>query len=238
MKDIILKNRHKKWFLLQRSHFLSNIQKSIRKFFGRYLFTNLFVSFFNPIKKLNYNLNQEFLLEFNEIFHYLPKKINNIVDIGSGLGIINIYINDKFDNNIDFTLIDRTYIEKKISYGFNEKRQFYNDFNITLNFLTINGIKEEQLNLIDVDSKHMINKKFDLVISLLSLGYHYPITQYVEFFRKNTHNNTKFIFDLAEEYNDFNKIAKMFHSIDIIKKSSQRNHNYLRVCCIGFKSNL
>ena len=235
MREIILNNRHKKYFLLQRNHFLSDTQKNIRKLFGRYLFTNLFVFFFNPIEKLNHKLNQEFRVEFNEMFNYLPKNINNVLDIGSGLGIINIFINDNFNNDVDFTLIDKNYIEKKVSYGFDEKGQFYNDFNVTLNFLTINGIKEEKLNLINVDSKHIINKKFDLVISLLSLGYHYPINQYVEFFKKNTHRDTKFIFDIAEEYNDFNEIAKMFHSIDIIKKSFEKRHNYLRVCCVGFK---
>ena len=144
MKDIILNNRHKKCFLLQRNHFLSNAQKNIRKLFGRYLFTNLFVFFFNPIEKLNHKLNQEFRLEFNEMFNYLPKNINNVLDIGSGLGIINIFINDNFNNDVDFTLIDKNYIEKKVSYGFDEKGQFYNDFNVTLNFLTINGNKKKK----------------------------------------------------------------------------------------------
>ena len=236
MKDIILKNSHKKYFLLQRNQYLSNTQKRLRKLFGRYLFTNLFILFFNPIKKLNHKLNQDFLEEFNEISNYLPKKNQNVLDIGSGLGIINIFINDYYNNIINFTLIDKNYTEKKVSYGFDEKGQFYNDFNVTLDLLTNNGISQEKLNIISVESKHTINKKFDLVISLLSLGYHYSIDQYLEFFNKNTHRNTRFIFDIAKEYNDYNKISKMFYSIKIIKHSNELRHNYLRVCCEGFKN--
>lgn len=236
MRDIILKNKHKKYLLLQRNQYLSNTQKRLRKLFGRYLFTNLFILFFNPIEKLNHKLNQDFNEEFNEISNYLPKKNQNVLDIGSGLGIINIFINDYYNSIIDFTLIDKDYTEKKVSYGFDKKGQFYNNFYATRDLLTSNGISKEKLNIINVESKHTINKKFDLVISLLSLCYHYPIEQYLDIFKKNTHRNTKFIFDIAKEYNDYVEISKMFYSIKIIKHSTELRHNYLRVCCEGFKN--
>ncbi len=234
MKDILLKNKHKKYFLLQRNEFFSDKQKKIRKIFGRYLFTNIFVSYFNPIKNLNLKLNQEFKKEFEEIINYLPQKNQNILDIGSGLGIINIFLNNFYEDAY-FTLIDKNYVEKKVSYGFDEIGQFYNDFNITFDFLKINGIKEEHLDLVNVDSIKKINKKFDLVISLLSLGYHYPLQQYIEFLKKNSHKKTVFIFDLAEQYNDFNIITKMFYHTTIIKNNSCVKQSYNRLCCIGLK---
>ena len=228
MKDILLKNKHKKYFLLQRNEFFSDKQKKIRKIFGRYLFTNIFVSYFNPIKNLNLKLNQEFKKEFDEIINYLPQKNQNILDIGSGLGIINIFLNNFYEDAY-FTLIDKNYVEKKVSYGFDEIGQFYNDFNITFDFLKINGIKEEHLDLVNVDSIKKINKKFDLVISLLSLGYHYPLQQYIEFLKKNSHKKTVFIFDLAEQYNDFNIITKMFYHTTIIKNNSSVKQSYNRL---------
>ena len=234
MKDILLKNKHKKYFLLQRNEFFSDKQKKIRKIFGRYLFTNIFVSYFNPIKNLNIKLNQEFKKEFDEIINYLPQKSQNILDIGSGLGIINIFLNNFYEDAY-FTLIDKNYVEKKVLYGFDERGQFYNDFNITFDFLKSNGIKEEHLDLVNVDSIKKINKKFDLVISLLSLGYHYPLQQYIEFLKKNSHKKTVFIFDLAEEYNDFTIITKMFYHTTIIKKNSSVKQSYNRLCCIGLK---
>ena len=234
MNDILLKKNHKKYFLLQRNEFFSKKQKRIRKIFGRYLFTNFFVSYLNPLSKLNIKLNEEFNKEFKQILNFLPSNISNVLDIGSGLGIINIFLNNYY-KDIDFTLIDKNFIEKKVSYGFDEKGQFYNDFEVTLDFLKTNGLSEEKLNLINVDDINKINKNFDFVISLLSLGYHYPLNQYIEFLKKNTHKKSTFIFDVADEYNDFNKISKMFEYVKVIKKNLEVKQSYTRICCIGLK---
>ena len=231
MKIINLNNRYKRYFLLQRNSYLSKSQQKIRKIFGRYLFTNFFVFFFNSIFKINKRLNKEFDIEFNQIINFLPKDVNYILDIGSGLGIIDIYLNNHFNNIPKFTLIDKTRLEKKVSYGFDSQGQFYNNFDLTLDFLKDNGIDRERINLIDVDSKEAVDKNFDIVISLLSMGYHYPINQYLDILTKHTHKNTIFIFDIADEYNNFDLISKMFESVRVIYKSQEIRHNYTRICC-------
>jgi len=43
-----INKRHQKLLLLQRINLISEKQRIIRKKFGRFLFTNLFVNFFNP----------------------------------------------------------------------------------------------------------------------------------------------------------------------------------------------
>ena len=79
-------------------------------------------------------LREEIKKEFDEIINYLPQKNQNILDIGSGLGIINIFLNNFYEDAY-FTLIDKNYVEKKVSYGSDEIGQFYNDFNITFDFI-------------------------------------------------------------------------------------------------------
>ena len=236
MKKIILKNHHKKYFLLQRNAYLSDFQKVLRKKLGRYLFTNLFVNYFNPIKNINNKLNKDFKLEFDAISKFFPKEVDSMLDIGSGLGIIDIFISYYFNNNLNITLIDKNRIEKKVSYGFNAKGQFYNNFDLTLDFLKSNGLDDERIDFVDADSKDSINKNFDLVISLLSMGYHYPINQYLKMLRSNTNKNTVFIFDIADEYTGLDLIKNTFGSVDIIYKSKEIRHNYLRVCCKYLKS--
>ena len=231
MQTINLKNKHKRYFLLQRNSFLSKFQKKIRKIFGRYLFTNFFIFFFNSIFKINKRLNNEFDIEFNQLKKFLPRNVNYILDIGSGLGIIDIYLNNHFNNVPKFTLIDKTHLEKKVSYGFDNRGQFYNNFDLTLDFLKENGINGERINLIDVDLKESICNNYDLVISLLSMGYHYPVDQYLEILKKNTNKNTIFIFDIADEYNNFNDISQLFEEVNIIYKSQEIRHNYVRILC-------
>ena len=219
-----------RYFLLQRNNYLSPFQKKIRKLFGRFLFTNFFI-FFNSISRINSKLDKESKIEFNELINFLPSKINNVVDIGSGLGIINIFLEKHFTNKINFTLIDKNRIEKKVTYGFCTEGEFYNNFSLTADFLKNNGINMNQIKLIDSDDKNIINNKFDLVISLLSMGYHYPINQYLSFLKKNTHINTIFIFDVSLENEEINKISQLFKIVEIIKKSKEVRHNYIRVCC-------
>ncbi len=231
MEKINIKYKHKRYFLLQRNNYLSPFQKKIRKLFGRFLFTNFFIFFFNSTSRINSKLDKESKIEFNELINFLPSKIYNVVDIGSGLGIINIFLEKHFTNKINFTLIDKNRIEKKVTYGFCNEGEFYNNFSLTADFLKNHGINMNQIKLIDSDDINIINNKFDLVISLLSMGYHYPINQYLSFLKKNTHKNTIFIFDVSFENEEINKISQLFKIVEIVKKSKEVRHNYVRVCC-------
>ena len=231
MEKIKIKFKHKRYFLLQRNKYLSPFQKKIRRLFGRFLFTNFFIFFFNSTSRINSKLDMESKIEFNELINFLPSKINNVVDIGAGLGIINIFLEKHFTNNINFTLIDKNRIEKKVSYGFCPDGEFYNNFSLTADFLKNHGIDMNKIKLIDADDKNIINNKFDLVISLLSMGYHYPINQYLSFLKKNTHKNTIFIFDVAFENEEINIISQLFKNVETVKKSKEVRHNYIRVCC-------
>ncbi|MAV82933.1 MAG: hypothetical protein CMI90_05685 [Pelagibacteraceae bacterium] len=235
MKKIQLKNTHKKYFLFQRNEYLSSQQIKIRKLLGRYLFTKIFINFFNSLSDINDNLNKNFKKEFNDLIDHLPRTTSNILDIGSGLGVIDIYLNEHYNQKPNFTLIDKNFIEKKVYYGFNSSGQAYNNFKITKDFLLHNGLNSDQLSIFDADSNLLFDVKFDLVVSLLSMGYHYPLDQYLSVFKNNTHKNTVFIIDIAEEYNDKNQIFNLFDSAKILYKSSLPRHNYIRICCIGFK---
>ena len=98
---INLNKRSKKLLLLQRNELLTSKQIYFRKKFGRYLFTNLFINFFQN-KKLEESAYSLFKKEFNSIENYLPEEANNVLDIGCGLGLLNIFINQKNNNKPEF----------------------------------------------------------------------------------------------------------------------------------------
>ena len=148
-----INKRHQKLLLLQRIDLISDKQRIIRKKLGRFLFTNFFINFFISQKEIENKINEEFLKEFNSIKNYLPKSSKNILDIGCGLGAINIYLNDYYSKKSYFTLIDKNYVDKKVAYGFNNNSESYNKLEITKDFLILNSIKAEQLNLINADEK-------------------------------------------------------------------------------------
>lgn len=149
--------------------------------------------------------------------------------------MINIYLNDYYAKKSYFTLIDKNYVDKKVAYGFNNNSESYNKLDITKDFLILNGFKIEQLQLIDADENFVLNNKYELIISLFSMGYHYPIENYIDIIKKISTKSTKVIFDLSMEYNELNKVKKYFNKVVIIKNDDEVKQNYLRLLCSEIK---
>ena len=230
---IKLNQKSKKLLLLQRNELLTNTQKWFRKKFGRFVFTNILVNHFQD-KYLEKNTEILFLKEIETFKNYLPNKLENIMDIGCGLGIINVYLNQIFKNQPSFFLLDKNRIDKKIQYGFSANYESYNDLNETKKILLNNDLNNNQINLIDLEKDNKIEKEIDLVISLKSMGYHYPFELYLKLFNKCCNNNTIFIFDLSEVYFNQNELQKYFHKIQIIYEENSI-HPLKRVLCNGLK---
>tara|TARA_Y100000816_G_scaffold188781_1_gene137405 strand:+ start:372 stop:1079 length:708 start_codon:yes stop_codon:yes gene_type:complete len=230
---IKLNQKSKKLLLLQRNELLTNTQKWFRKKFGRFVFTNILVNHFQD-KYLEKNTEILFLKEIDTFKNYLPNKLENIMDIGCGLGIINVYLNQILKNQPSFFLLDKNRIDKKIKYGFSDNYESYNDLIETKKILLNNDLNNNQINLIDVEKDIKIEKEIDLVISLKSMGYHYPFELYLKLFNKCCNNNTIFIFDLSEVYFNQNELQKYFHKIQIIYEENSI-HPLKRVLCNGLK---
>ena len=118
--------------------------------------------------------------DFKRLENYITKDIKNWLDIGCGLGYINIPIFKKLSTG-NIYLLDKSKIEthKRITqFGSTKNFGFYNNLEFTKEFLMLNGIPDEKINLITPDSINNIDKKLDLIISLLSWGFHYPFDTY------------------------------------------------------------
>ena len=218
---------------MQRNELLTQTQNLIRKKFGRFLFTNFFINYFQN-KNIEKITEELFLKEFETFKHFLPNSVNNIMDIGCGLGIINIYLNKFFEKKPTFFLLDKNRIDRKIKYGFSSNYESYNDLNETKNILIENDIDSGFIYLFDVEKQFQINKKMDLVISLKSMGYHYPINKYIELFRNCCTKDTVFIYDTGDNQYDENYLKTIFDDIEIIYE--EKTNNVLRrLCCRNFK---
>ena len=230
---IYLNKKSRKLILLQRNELLSEYQKILRKRFGRLIFTNFLVNHFQA-NDLNNRTEELFKNEFETIEKYLPLNINNVLDIGCGLGIINIFFNKRYKNNLKFFMLDKDKIDISIKYGFNEHYESYNDLRETKNLLIKNNINEEQIVIQNVESEIYIIDKIDLVISLKSMGYHYPLEKYLNLFKKNCHKNTVFIFDVTTGKYNKDDIRKFFSQSKVIYEEKSL-HPLKRLYCKGFK---
>ena len=74
----------------------------------------------------------------------------------------------------------------------------------------------------------------NLVISLKSMGYHYPIKTYVELLRNCCTKDTVFICDIGDNQYDENYLKTIFDDVKIIYE--EKTNNVLRrLCCKKFK---
>ena len=140
---IKLNKKSKKLILLQRNELLSEKQKILRKRFGRFLFTNFFVHFFQN-QKLDESVQNLFEKEYEIIKKFLPSNASNILDIGCGLAILDIFLAQNYEKPI-FFLIDKNKVDLKIKYGFSKNYESYNNLNETKKVLLANNILDEQI---------------------------------------------------------------------------------------------
>ncbi len=217
--------------VLQRNELLSSTSKKIRKFFGRYLFTKFISRYLiNPSRASEqyYNLMNE---EISTITNFLDKR-TNILSIGSGIGGLECLILEKY-NDTKINFIEKNYVSKKVKYGWDASNfEAYNSLSVLNNFLLTNGINQERFEIFDCDKDSYPNKKYDLIISLYSLDYHYDFNIYKEYLKTVSTNNTVFIFDtIRPDY--FNQL---FEDTFVLKNDEQTVHKSKRLACKIFKN--
>ena len=232
MKSFYLPNKAARLVVLQRIELISSFLKKIRKLFGRNFFTSIITKYFLNSKQIGskyYEAMQSEFLTFKEYIDFNEDK--HFLSIGGGLGGLELIINENLQNK-NYHFIERNFVSKKVVYGWSGKvnNEAYNDLNIQRSFLEINGMKPSQINIFDYDKDKLPDQKFDVIISLLSLDYHYDFEIYIEYLRKISHLNTKIIFDtIRPDY-----FLKIFKNVKVIATQENTIHKSKRILCSQF----
>ena len=216
--------------ILQRIELCSNLLKKIRKLFGRHFFSNFITKFFLNSKTIGKSYYIRMKEEFKTFGKYIDHNDKNVLSIGGGMGGLEVILNNSCEINF-FDFIERNFVSKKVVYGWSSNNsEAYNNLNLLTEFLIKNGLFKEKFKVHDFDNETLPTKKFDLVISLYSLDYHYDFNLYVEYLKKNTHNESKIIFDTVRP--DFFK--SIFKEVIILSETTKRVHSSKRLLCKNF----
>ena len=118
--------------------------------------------------------------EWDVIKDYIGKP-KTILELGCGLGRMSAYINGMIgDDSIKYILVDSNGSPYgKIKFGWNPpKQRFYNNLELTRKFCDMNNLYNCEI----VDLKNIKSQilSVDLIISFLSVGFHYPIESYID----------------------------------------------------------
>jgi hypothetical protein len=229
MSKFNLERKTARLIVLQRIELISPLLKKLRKFFGRYIFSSFITKYFLNIKIIEKNYHNLMSFEFNLLKKYLDFENKKILSIGGGVGGLELLIGREF--NSSFYFIEKNYITKKVRYGWDHlNKEAYNDLNLLNNFLISNNLSPNRFKIFDYDKNKLPEEKFDIIISLYSLDYHYNFNIYFDYLKKVSNENTIIVFDTIKP-ELFNSI---FTKVTVIKEDLNTVHKSKRIMCRGF----
>ena len=217
--------------VLQRIELASNFLMKVRKLLGRYIFSNLITRFFLSTDTIGRKYYEVMHSEFLTLENFIRESDQSVLSIGGGIGGLELIINQKYKKK-KFFFIERNYVSKKIKYGWGGRvnSEAYNNLLIQKEFLIKNEMNLDQINIYDYDNDKLPEINFDLVISLLSLDYHYDFDLYKDYLKKITKKDTRIIFDtIRADY-----FEKIFKNVEIIKTDMNTVHKSKRIVCSEF----
>jgi len=167
--------------------------------------------------------------EYNLLKKYINFKNSKILSIGAGMCGLELIINNFNDGN-QFAIIEKNYVSKKVKYGWDDKNcEAYNNLIILKKFLSSNKLNNN-LKIFDFDLSNFPQSKFDVVMSLYSLDYHYDFYIYKDYLKRVCSDKTQIVFDtIRPDYYE-----KLFNKVKVISEIKKRIHSSKRIICSEF----
>jgi len=187
-------------------------------------------------KKINKEYSKDMFDEFCTIRDVLPSGTRRIIDIGCGLAGIDAYISNHFAHNVNIVLLDKSLVDDKIFYMFHESGAFYNSLNSAKQLLCCNDVPERNIVISEVHKDSIFPSDegpFDVVISLLSWGFHYPVETYLDNVMENISESGILVLDVRKNTTGRQTLQRAFRKKPIVLY----NHNKFERLCFTSASN-
>jgi SAM-dependent methyltransferase len=160
--------------------------------------------------------------EYYSIRQALPTTCVSVLDIGCGVAGINAFIQWHYENkSIDFYLLDKTEVAKVVYYLFKPTGAFYNSLDVAQELLIRNGVPRHAIHTLEANTEYTIptDASFDVVLSLLSWGFHYPVATYLETVKARLAANGVVILDVRKATDGLATLQRSFQQVDIIQET-------------------
>ena len=159
---------------------------------------------------------KDILKDYESIKSVLPDECSRCLDIGCGIGGIDISLYNHYNGNIKLDLIDYTGIDEDLHYGFRDKASIYNNLDLTAQFLGDNGV--HNYSIYDA-TNWRFDKQYEIIISLLSCGFHYPIETYLNQIKK--HKAGVVILDIRKGTKQKETLKDNFNKVEVLMEWSK-----------------
>ncbi|MGD8818198.1 MAG: class I SAM-dependent methyltransferase, partial [Acidobacteriota bacterium] len=167
--------------------------------------------------------------EYASIAACLPQRCRGILDIGCGIAGIDVHLDAHYEGGAPhFFLLDRSHVEERVYYMFEPRGAFYNSLELSRQVLVANGVEESRVTLLEATETNdiAVDAAVDLVLSLRSWGFHYPVGTYLDRVYELLAEGGCLILDVRKGTNGFDRLKDRFGTfVTLLEK---RNH--ARIC--------
>ena len=120
--------------------------------------------------------------EYLSIREHLPPSCSTVLDVGCGVAGIDVFLHRHYEGTrVHFFLLDKSTTEKRVYYEFQQRGAFYNSLDVARELLVLNGVRAGDVTLLEATEANevRVEQEVDLAISLISWGFHYPVSTYL-----------------------------------------------------------
>lgn len=154
--------------------------------------------------------------DYRSIRPFLPDRIRCLVDVGCGIAGIDVLLFRHYGRprELGVHLYDRSATSGLVTYGFKGESEFYNSLELAEETLAANGVPRERVRSHEVTDTGAVRfPRADLVVSLLSWGFHYPVGTYLEAVRDALVPGGRVILDVREGSGGEDEIRDAFGDV-------------------------
>lgn len=205
---------------LQRTQYQLQLMRKVERFLPGSMVHGTILRWIESFrrKKISSLYYRDMKNEFNSLEPFLKSESLRILDIGCGIGGVDVLISQKCEGRADFYLVDKTRRDE-IYYGLKPKAAFYNDFRLTESFLIENGVPVDRIHFVEAGEGRIasLEQSFDLIFSLISWGFHYPLSTYLEEVLSALAPNGALVLDLRRGSGDMDALrARIDVDVEIV----------------------
>ena len=156
--------------------------------------------------------------DYDSIKSYLPETCSRILDIGCGLAGIDLFLYNHYNGTPELRLLDYSKIDEKIHYGYQNVGSVYNNLELSAQFLKLNGVDKKKIGIHNA-AVSFPYYKYDIIISLLSCGFHYPVRTYLKHILDTKSGIV--ILDIRKHSNQIPLLNDNFNTVQMIAEYSK-----------------
>jgi SAM-dependent methyltransferase len=178
----------------------------------------------NRIALINYFYNF-IMTDISILNSYISPTIKSVLDIGAGIGLFDLFLNQILDHEALFDLVEVDKLEEIEHVTNNPEHTKKLDHNVQIKPVAVLKklmITNNAHNINIIDSKSInqhLQKRYDLILSFRSWGYLYDLDLYQRFVRKTLKPDGIVITDLSIYDDSIEKFSSLFNDVVLIDEA-------------------